>query len=703
MKFKLKNSLFVSSAIVLSTQFAISQMKKEPIAPVINKELISHGHSRIDPYYWMNQRDTKEVIDYLNAENAYAAEFFNSSSELQTQLLNEFESRIDPNEKYAPIKRNGLIFQRAQVKGKDYQQIFQLNGERKTLFLDENERAKGHSFYDLGSWGPSPNNGILALSEDEVGRRKYTIRFRNNSNGKFYTDEITNTDGSIIWANDNKTVFYVRKDPTTLREYQIYRHVLGSDSRKDALVYEEKDERFSVYLSKAITSKYIYIHSESSTSSETQLIDANNPNSEPLVFLAREKNHLYQVLNHENGFYILSNHKAENRAIYFSKEIPTKIETCQLIRASSPSIYIEDVLILKNWLITVERENGLVKIGKAKVGNTDLSYILLNEETYALSLGYNDDYLSESVFYNYNSFTTPSSLFTWNLNSNEKELVHQKKLIDPNFSSENYVSKRIWATANDGTKIPVSLIYKKGIDLKNAPCLLYGYGSYGYTLPDVFSATRLSLLDRGFVYAVAHIRGSKYMGEAWYENGKFLKKTNTFTDFINAAEYLSMKGYCSPAKMYAQGGSAGGLLMGAVLNMAPYLWKGIIAQVPFVDVVTTMLDESIPLTVGEFEEWGNPKEEDFYYYQLKYSPYDNVKRMDYPALYVTTGYHDSQVQYWEPMKWVAKLRSMRTNEAPLVFDCNMDAGHGGGSGRSQERKELAKEFAFILQLEGITK
>ena len=703
MKFILKNSLFVSSAIVLSTQFAISQMKKEPIAPVINKELISHGHSRIDPYYWMNQRDTKEVIDYLNAENAYAAEYFNSSSELQTQLLNEFESRIDPNEKYAPIKRNGLIFQRAQVKGKDYQQIFQLNGERKTLFLDENERAKGHSFYDLGSWGPSPNNGILALSEDEVGRRKYTIRFRNNSNGKFYTDEITNTDGSIIWANDNKTVFYVRKDPTTLREYQIYRHVLGSDSRKDALVYEEKDERFSVYLSKAITSKYIYIHSESSTSSETQLIDANNPNSEPLVFLAREKNHLYQVLNHENGFYILSNHKAENRAIYFSKEIPTKIETCQLIRASSPSIYIEDVLILKNWLITVERENGLVKIGKAKVGNTDLSYISLNEETYALSLGYNDDYLSESVFYNYNSFTTPSSLFTWNLNSNEKELVHQKKLIDPNFSSENYVSKRIWATANDGTKIPVSLIYKKGIDLKNAPCLLYGYGSYGYTLPDVFSATRLSLLDRGFVYAVAHIRGSKYMGEAWYENGKFLKKTNTFTDFINAAEYLSMKGYCSPDKMYAQGGSAGGLLMGAVLNMAPYLWKGIIAQVPFVDVVTTMLDESIPLTVGEFEEWGNPKEEDFYYYQLKYSPYDNVKRMDYPALYVTTGYHDSQVQYWEPMKWVAKLRSMRTNEAPLIFDCNMDAGHGGGSGRSQERKELAKEFAFILQLEGITK
>ncbi len=703
MKFILKNSLFVSSAIVLSTQFAISQMKKEPIAPVINKELISHGHSRIDPYYWMNQRDSKEVLDYLNSENAYAAEYFNSTSELQTQLLNEFESRIDPNETYAPIERNGLLYQRTQVQGKDYQQIYQLNGERKTLFLDENERAKGHSFYDLGSWEPSPNNGVLALSEDEVGRRKYTIRFRNNSNGKFYKDEITNTDGSIVWANDNKTVFYVRKDPTTLREYQIYRHVLGSDSRKDALVYEEKDERFSVYLSKAITSAYIYIHSQSSTSSETKLIDANNPISDPLIFLARAKGHLYQVLNHENGFYILSNHKAENRAIYFSKEIPAQIESCQLIRASSPSIYIEDLLILKNWLITEERENGLLKIGKVKLGNKDISYISLKEETYALSLGYNDDYLSESIYYNYNSFTTPSSLYTWNLNSNEKELVHQKKLIDPNFSIENYVSQRIWATANDGTKIPVSLIYKKGIDLKNAPCLLYGYGSYGYTLPDVFSATRLSLLDRGFVYAVAHIRGSKYMGESWYENGKFLKKTNTFTDFINAAEYLSMKGYCSPAKMYAQGGSAGGLLMGAVLNMAPYLWKGIIAQVPFVDVVTTMLDESIPLTVGEFEEWGNPKDEEYYYYLLKYSPYDNVKKMDYPALYVTTGYHDSQVQYWEPMKWVAKLRSMRTNEAPLIFDCNMDAGHGGGSGRSQERKELAKEFAFILQLEGITK
>jgi oligopeptidase B len=431
------------------------------------------------------------------------------------------------------------------------------------------------------------------------------------------------------------------------------------------------------------------------------MIDGNEPSGDALVFWKRQKGHIYDLEHHDNGFYILSNMDAKNGKILFCKAL-TKDEAVTEFVSHSADRLIEGIQVFKNFLVAEVRVNGLLKIEVIQFKNGKRSYIEFPEETYFTRLETNDDYNATSLFYMYNSMTTPSSIYTYEVETGKSTLWYRNQLKDKTFKPENYESKRIWATANDGTKIPVCIVYRKGTDLSKAPCLLYGYGSYGYTLPDVFRATRLSLLDRGFVYAVAHIRGSKYMGEHWYENGKFLKKVNTFTDFINAAEYLGMQGYCDPSRIYAQGGSAGGLLMGAVTNMAPYLWKGVIAQVPFVDVVTTMLDESIPLTVGEYEEWGNPNEEDYYWYMLNYSPYDNVKKMDYPALYVTTGYHDSQVQYWEPMKWVAKLRAYRTNANPLLFDCNMDAGHGGGSGRSQERLEIAKEFSFILGLEGIT-
>jgi oligopeptidase B len=581
--------------------------------------------------------------------------------------------------------------------------VYQLDGKNELLFLDENARAKGKSFYELAEWAPSPNNEMLAISEDAVGRRKYTITIRKNKDGKFLKDKITNTDGSIAWANDNKTIFYVKKDPQTLREFQVYRHVLGTDNSKDVLVYQEDDEKYGVAIGKTITDKYVLINSQSSTTSEMRIIDADNPTEKPTVFMTRKKDHIYQVFHHGNGFYILSNDKAPNNKLLFSETIPNSIDDCKEVIAHSTDVLLENVLTLKDFLITEIRTNGLMKIQIMDLKSRKVRFVEFNEETYYTGLTVNEDYEASSIFYNYNSMTTPSSVYKYDLNSDKQDLWFRKELLDKTFKPENYESKRIWATANDGSKIPVSIVYKKGTDLSKAPCLLYGYGSYGYTLPDVFSATRLSLLDRGFVYAVAHIRGSKYMGEDWYQNGKFLKKVNTFTDFINAAEYLGMKGYCDKNKIYAQGGSAGGLLMGAVTNMAPYLWKGIIAQVPFVDVVTTMLDESIPLTVGEYEEWGNPNEEEFYYYMLNYSPYDNVRKMDYPAIYVTTGYHDSQVQYWEPMKWVAKMREYRTNDNPLLFDCNMDAGHGGGSGRTQERLETAKEYSFILNLEGIKK
>jgi oligopeptidase B len=702
----MKYNLFIVVLAINCSLTSFSQNNnsmKQPIADKQTKELISHGHQRSDDYFWMNERDSEPVLSHLEKENAYTANYFTSLQGLTSTILDEFEQRIDPNETSSPFTMNGKMYQVRNVEGKDYAQVYVLEGMKESLFFDENERAKGKSFYDLSDWVPSPNNALLAIGEDFIGRRNYTITFRDNKTGKFLKDKITNTDGSVVWANDNKTVFYTRKDPQTLREFQVFRHVLGTDSKTDVLVFQEDDERFSVHISKSITDKYIFIHCYSSTTSEQLLIDADKSTEKPRIFLKREKGHLYDAEHHENGFYILSNKDADNRKVLFSKDIPANLSSCTEFVKHDDATLIENLLVLQHTLILEERNNGLRKIKLIDLKTGKSNFIQFNEETYYTGLAMNDDYSASSIYFVYNSFTTPSTVYKYDLNSHTKEVFFRKELRDKNFNSDDYVSERIWATANDGSKIPVSLVYRKGTVLKNAPCLLYGYGSYGYTLPDVFSATRLSLLDRGFVYAVAHIRGSKYMGEQWYENGKFLKKKNTFTDFINAAEYLGMKGYCDKNRIYAQGGSAGGLLMGAVVNMAPYLWKGIVAQVPFVDVVTTMLDETIPLTVGEYEEWGNPNDEDYYYYMLNYSPYDNVQRMDYPAIYITTGYHDSQVQYWEPMKWVAKLRELRTNDNPLLFDCNMDAGHGGGSGRTNERKELAKEYAFILNLEGITK
>lgn len=701
---KLILSAVIAMPIISLAQSNLTSIKmKEPAAKKETKTLEKHGHKRYDDYFWMNQRDSKEVLDHLSLENNFAKEYFSTFKPLTESLLNEFEQRIDPNEVSAPFHLNNRTYQVRSVEGLDYPKIFLLDKGKETLFLDENERANKHSFYELAEWSPSPNNEILAISEDYIGRRKYTITFRTNKSGKFLKDKIKDTDGTIIWANDNKTVFYIKKDPQTLREFQVYRHVLGTDPTKDELVYQENDEKFSVHIGKTTTDKYILIHSTSSTTSEVRILDADKPSSEAITFLKRDKGHLYEVEHHETGFYILSNKNAKNRQVLFTANVPQSIESCKVVIGHDPGTLIENILVLKTHLITEERNNGLMKIRLLDLNTGNSKYIKFEEETYYTGLALNDNYDTKEIYFVYNSLTTPSTVYKYKLAEDTREVFHRKQLLDKSFKPENYSSQRIWATANDGSKIPVSLVYKKGLELSKAPCLLYGYGSYGYTIPDIFSATRLSLLDRGFVFAIAHIRGSKYMGEHWYEEGKFQKKINTFTDFINAAEYLGMKGYCDGNKIYAQGGSAGGLLMGAVANMAPYLWKGVIAQVPFVDVVTTMLDETIPLTVGEYEEWGNPNEEDFYYYMLNYSPYDNVHNMDYPAILVTTGYHDSQVQYWEPMKWIAKLREYRTNENPLIFDCNMDAGHGGGSGRTQERLETAKEYSFILNLEGITK
>lgn len=688
--------------------------QSQPVAPKKDHLLTKHGHSRNDVYYWMRLRNSPAVMDYIALENAYTENYFKALQPLKEKLLAEFEKRIDPNDESAPYFVDGIEYQSKNIAEADYEEVYcrKTPKDKWKLFFDENKRAEGKSYYDLSDWSLSKNKQILAFSEDHIGRRKYTIFFRDEKKGKLLKDEIKDTDGSIIWANDNLSVFYVRKDPETLREFQVFRHKLGTDSKSDQLVFEEKDEKFSVSIEKSQSDRYIVILSQSSTTNESLLIDAEKPEEPYRIFIPRKQGHLYFVADHaapglpvggqESGYYVLSNEKApNNKIIYYTTWPEADAKYTEVVKHNEKRL-LESALVLQNFIVIQVRENGLPSIDIMNLQSGKTEQIKMNEETYNLNLGYNDDYNPSVLYYDYTSMTTPPTVFRYHFEKKSSEVFFQKKLIDPTFKPENYESKRIWATANDGTAIPVSIVYKKGTDLSKAPLLLYGYGSYGATIPAHFSTTRLSLLDRGFVYALAHIRGGKDMGETWYENGKLLKKVNTFTDFINAAEYLGMKHYCDPSKIYAMGGSAGGLLMGAVTNMAPYLWKGVVAQVPFVDVVTTMLDESIPLTVGEYEEWGNPNEEAYYYYMLNYSPYDNIKKMDYPALYITTGYHDSQVQYWEPLKWVAKLRNFRTNGNPLIFECNMDAGHGGGSGRTNERIEVAKEFSFILGLEGIT-
>lgn len=686
-------------SFTLITFMVNAQKTVTPVAQKINKEITTHQHTRIDPYYWMNERDSKEVVDYIHSENKISGEFYAKNKHIVQKLVKEFDQRINPNDVFPPFELNGKTFQTSYTEGDDYTKTHVFEKGKKTLFIDENKRAKKQSFYELADWDPSPNNELVALSEDFVGRRNYTISFRHFNSETFLNDQLKETDGTMEWANDSKTIYYLKKDPQTLRSYQLYKHILGQAQEQDELIFEEKDERYELGIDKSQNKRYILLYTASSTTTEVYLIDANNPSKQPQLFLPRENKHEYQVIPHNDGFYVLSNKNAENKQLLFSKTIPNSIEDCEVVIAHNKERLIQNVEITQTHLFLEERFNGLEQIRIYTIADKNSFYIEVPEETYMLSLVNNNNYYAQSVNYRYNSMTTPTTIYRFDLNTKQKELTFQYQLRDKEFSPDKYVSKRIWATANDGTKIPISIVYKKGTDLSKAPCLLYGYGSYGYTIPDVFSATRLSLLNRGFVYAIAHIRGENYLGEEWYQKGKLLAKKNTFTDFINAAEYLGMQHYCDPSKLYIEGGSAGGLLMGAVTNMSPYLFKGVIAEVPFVDVVTTMLDETIPLTVGEFEEWGNPKDEEYYYYMLSYSPYDNVRRMDYPHLLITTGYHDSQVQYWEPLKWIAKLRDYRTNDNLLLLDCNMDAGHGGGSGRSTERYEIAKAFAFILALE----
>ena len=677
-----------------------------PKAEKIDTILKIHGDERVDPYYWMNQRENPKVIDYLESENAYYDEMSAPIKNLKDSLFVEMKSRIKENDESVPYKLNGYWYITKYETGKNYpiytRKKENLEAEEEVLF-NVNKMAEDYSYYNLSGRNISPNNNMVAFSVDTVGRRIYTLKFKNLENNEILPVKIENVTGNSVWANDNKTLFYTRQHPETLRSYQIYKHVLGSSPEEDKLVYEETDETFNTYVYKSKSRQYIIIVSSSTTSDDYKILNADTPEGVFKTFTPRRQNLEYGIAHFENSFYILTNQNdATNFKLMKCPVDKTTEDNWVEVIPHRENVLLEDIDIFKNYLVTTERHNGLSKIHVNSWDDKIDYFIPFESETYSVGTSVNLEFDTDKLRFTFTSLNVPSSVMSYDMTDKQLKVLKQQTVQDPNFSQDNYETKRLFATAEDGTSIPISMIYRKGLkrDGQN-PLLQYGYGSYGATMDPYFSYSRISLLDRGFVFAIAHIRGSEYLGRNWYEDGKMLNKKNTFTDFIDVSKFLIDENYTSPDHLYAMGGSAGGLLMGAVANMAPELYNGIVAQVPFVDVVTTMLDESIPLTTGEYDEWGNPNDKEYYDYIKSYSPYDNVKKQDYPNLFVTTGLHDSQVQYWEPAKWVAKLRDYKSDNNKLWFHTNMEAGHSGASGRFESLKETARDYAFLLYLEDI--
>jgi oligopeptidase B len=675
-----------------------------PIAIKKPQLLEIHGHQRQDSYYWMNDRENQEVIDHLNAENDYLKEVMKPTEVLQKELFEEMKGRIKEQDESVPYFKSGYFWYTRYEKGSEYpifcRKLGSLEAEEEVI-LDVNMLATGKSYFQVGQAATSTNQKILAFAADEVGRRIYTLHFKNLETQEMLEDQIPEVTGNFVWAADQSSIFYSKQDSETLRSNQIYKHILGSLSSTDQLIYEELDEEFSCVVHKTKSEKYILIHSESTISSEVRFVPANQPTA-PLQILQARIPHLEYAADHFGEyFYIRTNDQAQNfKLVKAPITSPSKENWLEVI-PHRPEVLLEDFDLFSKFLVTQERSMGLTQIHiqpwEAKGEGHSLPF---DDETYTAYVGMNPEFDTNLLRFGYNSLVSPSSVYDYDMVTRQKTLLKQQEVVGGHDPSD-YHSERIWAKAADGVLVPISLVYKKSTFKKdgNQPLLLYSYGSYGYSMDPYFSSNRLSLLQRGFVFAIAHIRGGEDLGRAWYEDGKLLKKKNTFTDFIACSEHLIQNNYTSPAHLYAMGGSAGGLLMGAVINMRPDLFHGVVANVPFVDVVTTMLDESIPLTTGEFQEWGNPKETEFYEYMLSYSPYDNIKEQAYPNLLVTSGLHDSQVQYWEPTKWVAKLRELKTDQHTLLLFTNMEAGHGGASGRFNPLKEIALEYAFLLMLE----
>ena len=674
----------------------------EPMAKKIDKILKMHDHERNDEFYWLNERDNQEVIDYLNAENDYRDAYMKDYKNLENELFEEIKSRIKEDDTSVPYLDNGYYYYTRYEKGKQYPIYCRKKdnlSNPEEILIDANKMSEGHEYFRVGGINISPNNKIMAYSVDTVSRRLYTINFKNLESGEESSHSISNTSGGVTWANDNKTIFYNQKNTNTLRTERVMRHILNSD-KNDEVVFFESDDEFNLYSYKSKSGKYIMVVSGKTISDEISFLSADSPNEDLKIFQKRIDGLEYSVDHFGDKWYIRTNmNGAQNFKLMQCNEEYTSSKNWKEFIQHRESVLLEGVEVFDDFMVITERENGQRRFNVISNNDGQSHYIDFEEEVFSVYSSVNLEISSTKFRYGYSSMTTPNSTIEYDMNSRKKTILKESEVMGGNFDKNNYESKLVWANARDGKKVPISLVYKKDtyVEGKN-PLLLYGYGSYGSTNSAGFSSVRLSLLDRGFVYAIAHIRGSQYLGRQWYEDGKMFNKKNTFWDFIDSAKYLGENNYVDKNQIFAMGGSAGGLLMGAVTNMEPEVFKGIIAGVPFVDVVTTMLDETIPLTTFEFDEWGDPKDKDSYFYMLSYSPYDQVEEKDYPAIFITTGYHDSQVQYFEPAKWIARLRDRRTNKKPLLMYCNMDAGHGGASGRFEAYKETAMEYAFLISL-----
>ena len=682
-----------------------------PVCPIKPFSLKAFGDERTDNYYWLNDffkkgPDSDKTIEYIKAENEYYELMMAETLPLQEELYGEMKARVQEKDESVPYFKKGYYYYSRQVEAKDYY-IFcrkpgSLNAEEEIL-LDVNAMAEGHTYYAATGFSLSMDNKLLAYGVDTLSRREYTIYIKNLETGETLQDAITDTEGDPVWANDNRTIFYTAKNPVTLLSEKIKKHILGTAAGEDVIVYEEKEVENYIGVSKTKSDQYILITSQATLSSEIKWIAADKPDDVFAIFQPRIKDVLYEVDHANNLFYIRTNLNAKNFKIITCREDKKEAENWIDIVSHQEDTLIQRFELFRNYLVVAERKNGLTQIHIIQLKSNTSHYLAFDEPAYTASIGNNPNYDTETLRFNYTSLVTPVSVFDYNMVNKEKLLMKQQIVLGE-FKTSDYTSERFFITATDGTQVPVSIVYKNGfIKDGNAPLLLYSYGSYGISSEAGFSSVRLSLLNRGFAFAIAHIRGGQEMGRHWYEDGKMLNKKNSFTDFIDCAEYLVANKYTDSKHLYINGGSAGGLLMGAVANMRPNLFNGVIAAVPFVDVVTTMSDASIPLTTNEYDEWGNPADEEYYHYMKSYSPYDNVESKGYPNMLITTGLHDSQVQYFEPAKWVAKLRALKTDTNKIFLFTNMEAGHGGASGRFKPLKDKAREYAFLLSLEKINR
>ncbi len=684
-----------------------------PTAPKQDSVLSIHGDTRVDAYFWMRLTDeqknakqpdaqTQRVLQYLEDENHYTETVMQDTENLQEELYQEIVERVDPEEKSVPYFKNGYWYYTRYEEGKEYPIYVRKQGSQdapEEILLDVNERAEGYGYYDAAGLTVSSDNRLLAFAEDTLSRRIYTTRFKDLTTGEMLPDKISNTQPGGAWAGDHQSYFYATKDTITLLSNRIWRHQLGNAVTDDELKYEEKDPAFYMGVTKSTSDEYIIIWEQSTLANDYHLLKADQPDGSFERFTPREAEHLYQIEHIGDKFYVLTDWEAPNYRLMEAPVGATARPQWQELVPHRDSVLLEYIDVFNDYLVLSEKSDALPRLRVMSRQTNEEHYISFDEPAYVVYTTNNREHDTETLRYAYESMTTPTSVYDYNLRTHESTLLKQEQVIGGH-NPDEYVTERLMVPSRDSVQVPVSLVYKKGARKDgDTPLLLYAYGSYGYATDPSFGISRLSLLDRGFIYAIAHVRGGQDMGRQWYEDGKMFNKKNTFTDFIDVAQHLTKEGYTSPEHLYAAGGSAGGLLMGAVANMAPEQFNGIVAAVPFVDVVSTMMDESIPLTTGEFDEWGDPKDLESYQYMRSYSPYDNVQQQDYPNMLVTTGLFDSQVQYWEPAKWVAKLREHKTDDNLLLLETNMEAGHGGSSGRYQQHRETALEYAFLLKLE----